>query len=72
MGLTASWECWGTGLIPGLARWAKDLVLSQLWLRSQERKKGGEEGRKRKKKETSSHQYENFPQRVTKVHNNQG
>ena len=31
----ASWECWGTGSIPSLVQWVKDLALPQLWLRSQ-------------------------------------
>ena len=35
MGSAASWEHWGTSLIPGLARWVKDLALPQLWCRSQ-------------------------------------
>ena len=29
-----SWERWDSGLIPSPAEWVKDLVLSQLWLRS--------------------------------------
>ena len=35
MGLAAPWECWNAGSILGLAQWAKDLGLPQLWLRSQ-------------------------------------
>ena len=35
MGSEASWERWDSGSIPTLAQWVKDLVLSQLQLRSQ-------------------------------------
>ena len=35
MGSVLSWKLWDTGLIPGLAQWAKDPLLLQLQLRSQ-------------------------------------
>ena len=35
MGSAASWEHWDAGLIPSPAQQVKDLVLLQLWLRSQ-------------------------------------
>ena len=33
--MAASWERWDAGSIPSLARWVKDPVLLQLWLRLQ-------------------------------------
>ena len=35
VGSVMSWEHWDAGSVPGPARWVEDLVLLQLWLRSQ-------------------------------------
>ena len=35
MGSAASWERWDAGSIPGPAQQVKDLVLPQLWFKSQ-------------------------------------